>query len=239
MLSILTRQFLFKKNEIWFYKDAPVEHAAYTSYCYVIGKPPSKPDSTLNEFTTIIDLTGPEERLFNAINDTFRYHIRKAEALDLEYVHISKPSTEECFKVIQKFNAFAERKEILPMNKKRIFALQAMNHLYITKILQNNKTIATHVYLHDNERILLMHTFHDEPLQLTTLDGYANKYLHWKDILLFKEKGFKLYDFGGIDQKKLPGISNFKLSFGGKIESVNSYIKVSPFLKLLYKLLKK
>jgi lipid II:glycine glycyltransferase (peptidoglycan interpeptide bridge formation enzyme) len=65
-----------------------------------------------------------------------------------------------------------------------------------------------------------------------------NKYLHWKDILLFKQMNLLEYDFGGIDLERVPGISQFKLSFGGRIETVNNYIRIKPFLKPIFKFYK-
>lgn len=47
--------------------------------------------------------------------------------------------------------------------------------------------------------------------------GRANKYLHWQDILYFKEKGMKSYDWGGCgEEEAVANISSFKRKFGGK-----------------------
>jgi len=40
--------------------------------------------------------------------------------------------------------------------------------------------------------------------------------LQWEAIKLAKAKGYKYYDFFGIDEKKWPGITRFKKGFGGK-----------------------
>jgi lipid II:glycine glycyltransferase (peptidoglycan interpeptide bridge formation enzyme) len=40
--------------------------------------------------------------------------------------------------------------------------------------------------------------------------------LRWKVILAAKEKGYKEYDFWGINEKKWPGLTYFKKGFGGK-----------------------
>lgn len=241
MLSILTHQFpllKFKKKEIWFYKGEPINEGSYTTYCYVQREFNLEFNNELKEFTTVLDLTQNENELFNSINTTFKYHIRKAQNKNFQFTSISNPSIAECEELIHLFKLFALEKKIIPMNKRKIFALRKSNNIVITKIKEKNIDIATHVYLHDNERIHLMNTFHNLNYSNNQIRGYANKYLHWKDILLFKEMDFKVYDFGGINLETVPGISQFKLSYGGKIEEANSFIRVSPSIKWLFKLFK-
>jgi len=65
------------------------------------------------------------------------------------------------------------------------------------------------------------------------LVGRANKYLTVKNILHFKEEGYKTFDFGGYakdtSDESLKGINNYKLLFGGTVvESVKLF-----FLQLL------
>lgn len=239
MLSILTHQFLlFKKKEIWFYNGESINEADYTTYCYVQNNFNLQFDSELKEFTTTLDLTQNENDLFNSINTTFKYHIRKAQKQNFQFISTSNPSVDDCKKLIKLFKEFAAEKKIISMNKRRIFALQQSNNILITTIKQENTYIVTHVYLYDKNRIVLMHTFHNLNYLDHQIRGYANKYLHWKDILLFKEMNLKIYDFGGIDLEKVPGISHFKLSYGGKTEEVNSYTRIAPAFKLFFKLYK-
>ncbi|MCX6721039.1 MAG: peptidoglycan bridge formation glycyltransferase FemA/FemB family protein [Candidatus Staskawiczbacteria bacterium] len=40
--------------------------------------------------------------------------------------------------------------------------------------------------------------------------------LYWEIILEAKKRGFKEFDFWGIDEKKWPGVTTFKKSFGGR-----------------------
>ena len=68
--------------------------------------------------------------------------------------------------------------------------------------------------------------------------SYANKLLHWIEIKDFKGRQFELFDWGGINPENLPGITRFKLSFGGTSEKCYSYIKISPLFKLFFKLYK-
>jgi lipid II:glycine glycyltransferase (peptidoglycan interpeptide bridge formation enzyme) len=239
MLEVVTHRFLFfTKKEIWFYSGEPIMEGTYTTFCYVTGKFDRKFEQELKEFTTTIDLSKSQEELLNSINTTFKYHIRKGKKLNFTHSFSFNPSIEECEKLIISFNQFAKFKNILPINKRRVYALQKTKNIAFTKISKENTDLVTHVYIRDKERVLLMHTFHNIDYNQKQMRGYANKFLHWKDILSFKEMGIKTYDFGGINMEKVPGISSFKLSYGGEIQPVNSYIKVAPIIKPIFKLYK-
>lgn len=43
--------------------------------------------------------------------------------------------------------------------------------------------------------------------------------LHWQIMKMGKTEGYKYYDLNGIDEKKWPGVTRFKIGFGGKIEN--------------------
>jgi lipid II:glycine glycyltransferase (peptidoglycan interpeptide bridge formation enzyme) len=52
----------------------------------------------------------------------------------------------------------------------------------------------------------------------------ASYLIQWEAILDAKIKGFKFYDFWGVDEKKWPGITRFKTGFGGKeVEYVGAW----------------
>jgi lipid II:glycine glycyltransferase (peptidoglycan interpeptide bridge formation enzyme) len=40
--------------------------------------------------------------------------------------------------------------------------------------------------------------------------------LQWEEIRLVKKQGYRFYDFWGIDEKKWPGVTRFKMGFGGE-----------------------
>jgi lipid II:glycine glycyltransferase (peptidoglycan interpeptide bridge formation enzyme) len=50
--------------------------------------------------------------------------------------------------------------------------------------------------------------------------GRANRCLCWKDMISFKNSGFRVYDFGGLPQdeadQELQQIGSFKRGFGGR-----------------------
>jgi len=45
----------------------------------------------------------------------------------------------------------------------------------------------------------------------------APHFMHWELMKRYKKYKFSIYDFWGIDVKKWPGVTRFKLSFGGQV----------------------
>ena len=58
-----------------------------------------------------------------------------------------------------------------------------------------------------------------------SLVGRANRWLHWRDMLCFRQAGVQYYDWGGVfEDESTPertGINHFKRMFGG--QPVQSY----------------
>jgi lipid II:glycine glycyltransferase (peptidoglycan interpeptide bridge formation enzyme) len=77
----------------------------------------------------------------------------------------------------------------------------------------------------------------DEQFDKRTL-GMANKLLKINAIIHFKEINFETFDYGGIvlntENKSLKGITEYKMSFGGKVVTNVSYL--SPIYFMLLKI---
>ena len=241
MLEITTHNFLFfTRKEFWFYDGEKITEGTYNTFS--AAKKINEGNITyLQKYqTTQIDLSKTEEDLFKAIHPTFRYDIRTAEKQNFKYISFDQPTNNDCKMLIESYNSFARSKNLKSYNRRWITALKKAGKLYFTKILLGNIILITHVYVFDNETILLSNSFHNPEFTNDRIRSEANKLLHWKDVLLFKSRNFKTYDFGGINPEKLPGVSKFKLNFGGEVTERYRYIKTSPlFLKFvtLYKTL--
>jgi len=90
-----------------------------------------------------------------------------------------------------------------------------------------------HLYIYDNERLTLLYssTLITNDHALYQIVAKANKLLHFKDIELAKEKGFDIYDFGGIsfENEEVAGIDKFKIGFSKNIEKSKNFIKGNTF----------
>ncbi len=59
----------------------------------------------------------------------------------------------------------------------------------------------------------------------------SDRLLHWESMLLFKKMGYRWYDLGGVNEKKWPGITNFKRGVGG-----HEFVYVGNFKTVPHKL---
>jgi lipid II:glycine glycyltransferase (peptidoglycan interpeptide bridge formation enzyme) len=82
-----------------------------------------------------------------------------------------------------------------------------------------------HAYVTSGTTARLQHSgsyFRNKENDYRALVGRANRWLHWRTMLRFKEMGMERYDWGGLfEDESVPeraGINNFKRSFGGQQE---------------------
>lgn len=203
------------KKEIWFakkiynyfdnillteYKQSFIKHVLFKN----------------EEFTTLwIDLEQSLDAIKKNFNKNYKNEINKAIRLNI-YGEIE--TNNENFLIL--FNKFAKRKKLSLLNKKMFSYYEP--YLVITKAVLNQKSLVMHAYLVDEDIkiVRLLYSANSFESEDAKIIGYANKYLHFYDMKFFKEKGFKIYDFGGINlhstDKEILGINRFKKGFGGK-----------------------
>lgn len=78
------------------------------------------------------------------------------------------------------------------------------------------------------------------PDELRREAGHISRWLCWQDIQYYKEKGYRVYDWGGISKHgELSGIDEFKKSFGGTLAIVHdAFVCWRPLTPLIRKLWK-
>ena len=162
--------------------------------------------------TLILDLTKSEEEILQAMHQKTRYNIRLAEKKGVKIVEAGADRFEEFWQLLTStgdrddFNLHGRGyyQAMLKMDKSFVKLLFAE---YQGKPLAGNLVIFfgdTATYIHggssnDNREVMA---------------PYA---MQWHTIKLAKQAGFKYYDFHGIDETKWPGVTRFKMGFGGQI----------------------
>jgi hypothetical protein len=177
--------------------------------------------------TLLIDLSKDEETLFSELKKDFRRQIRKAENKDnLKAEFDSTPSHKNIIEFTEYANEFRKLKGLPPISVKQLIELADINALTISYIKdENDNILCCSSIISDDFRA---RAFYTASLRLKAstskernLIGGANLYLHWSELIYFKNKGSRIYDFGGIsqdkDNKELQNINRFKLYFGGSI----------------------
>ena len=239
MFAIITRNIpFFKRQEIWFYDNSDIKLHGNNLFIHALAMPKNSDVINIHKvYTTSIDLLQPLENIKTNLKTKLRGYINKGERTNFEHkiLDVSDQSVRE--NIFENYNHFASQKNISLLNKQTLRAYCQSGKMLVMQVWFENKPLLTHVYLHDNSRASLLYSYHLS--NLDTYDGQfrslANRYLHWLDLIYFKNNNFKTYDLGGISKDPNP-LSDFKTSFGGVIEEQFGYVIPTGIFKLISKL---
>ncbi|MEM5788462.1 MAG: hypothetical protein AAGU11_14205, partial [Syntrophobacteraceae bacterium] len=195
---IIWRRLGIQFAEIWFDEPLPEVDLAYLMQR---AEPPN--GVAFREFRTmLLDLTHSVDRLFAACTKDTRNEIRRAEGEGVQsetFVTIDGNAIKlfSCF-----YNRFAAGKGISRLRSRDLVLYRAAGMLDLSCCRDSSgAAIVWHTHLVAGARARLLHSsslFREtEDHRRRNFIGRANRYLHWQDILRFKELGLIHYDLGG------------------------------------------
>lgn len=176
-------------------------------------------------FYTIVNaLDIPEQEMLKGFTSTVRNEIRRSER---ENVQCGLMDSLDEFRRFH--NDFAVAKGTYLADEGLLEGYK--DKLVITCATLEGKLLAAHAYLCDRDAGTVRLLFSSNVRLREGMDanfiGRANKYLHFKDMMRFKENGYRVYDFGGFaldtNEKQRQGINAFKQSFGGQMVQHTDY----------------
>jgi len=186
--------------------------------------------------TLLLDLGISEEELLKRMHQKTRYNIRLAEKKGVEIIEGD----------INDFDGFWELMKLT--GKRDAFRLHGKQHYYdllkygkenikIFFAKYNDKYIATAMFSSWGDKVTYLHGASDNSFR----NVMAPYLLQWNVIKTAKRKGYIYYDFFGVDEKKWPGVTRFKLGFGGRVESYAGTFDYvcRPLLYLVYNITRK
>src|SRR6266704_1731469 len=145
-----------------------------------------------------------------------------ADGLGMEFI-VDPESRLDEFRAF--FDAFARQKSLAPADPRWLIAACKARQLALASASRNGETLVWHAYVMSGTTARLQHSgsyFRNKENDYRALVGRANRWLHWRTLLRFKEMGMERYDWGGLfEDESAPeraGINNFKRSFGGRQE---------------------
>jgi Acetyltransferase (GNAT) domain len=177
-----------------------------------------------NFHTVHLDLAHDSETLFSQFSKTCRYNIRRAERANVQYVHWP-PERQPVTEFVSLFNRFAAGKGRPPLGTARLEALAEARLLDITNANSEGEPLVWHANLCTGGRARMLHSAslfrESDDSRYRKFLGRANRFLHWQDVLRYKDAGLRIFDLGGWysgneDREKLD-INKFKAEFGGRI----------------------
>ena len=240
MFTIITRKIpLLSRQDIWFYNNQPLELKGNNLFYHAFSLPRNQNIVELNTvYTTSINLDKTQDKIKSTFKKKLRGYINKGARTNFKYhiLDISKLYIQN--ELLEYYMLFAQEKNLEPINKEWFYSACNSGYMTVSQIYFEDKPLITHIYLHDKERSRLQFSFHLPIVKSYNgqFQSLANRYLHWLDIIYFKENSFKIYDFGGIPVNSMASLREFKLSFGGIIEEQYNFIIPNGFYAIIYNL---
>ncbi len=162
--------------------------------------------------TSVLNIDQSEQEILALMHPKTRYNIRLAEKRGVKIREASGERDINDF--LRLIRQTAEREKFKPHSDDYYRRLSKLNSAFFRFYLAEykNKTIAAYFVIFFGKTVSYIHgasTRQDK-------EAMAPHLLHWEIIKRAKEEGFKFYDFWGVDETKWPGMTRFKMSFGGK-----------------------
>ncbi|MFZ4631741.1 MAG: lipid II:glycine glycyltransferase FemX [Patescibacteria group bacterium] len=188
--------------------------------------------------TLMIDLSLSEEEILSAMHQKTRYNIRLAEKKGVEIISSEKNSEADFLEFWRLMDITSER-DAFRLHSKEHYKnlLKSDDNIKLFFASYQGKNIATGLFCFYNNRVTYMHGASDNE----TRNLMAPYLLQFEVIKRAKKEGYKNYDFYGIDENKWPGVTRFKLGFGGFIkEYPGTYdLILRPIIYNLYEFLRR
>jgi len=208
-------------GEVWYDEQPPLQ-SGVDIIQYRQRAMPIAPDRDIPFLSLVTDLALEENAIMDKFGKDCRYKIRRAESRDgLRVEFISAPEGKlDAFADF--FDGFAGQKSVAPCDRQWLAAACKAGQLTLSSVSHNGVSLVWHAHVLSGTTAGLQYSgscFRNRDNDYRALVGRANRWLHWKDMLQFKQLGIERYDWGGLfDDESTPehaGINNFKRDFGG------------------------
>jgi hypothetical protein len=241
----ITKGFL-KIRHVMFINSPVRKRAADISFYHGVNNEKDQlPESILckvkirqQQNSLINDLTLEQDALWSCISKNFRYEIRRAEKEQVVFKFFKGREIENQNDLIELFkdtynNMFLNKGMSNKFNIKMVNKLIEDDSVMFTVAYYENRPWVFHAHIIDKEDARLLYSASElwKDKEASNLIGRMNKYLHWKEFLLFKQIGIKRFDWGGVFSIAEPnGIDAFKMSFGGNPISYENLISAESLI---------
>lgn len=227
---LLYRKGLFIIQDCWFDLCNPYPKCDLVRYYQMLEEPHNTRKIRKRFSTLFIDLQRSREEIYAEFSKETKYEIRRAERELWRVEFDDKPTMRQLVNYKSKFDTFAKNKRLKPLNLAKLLSYLREDNLFIGSVYnQQGILVSLHFYYKNGHtaRLLNSATFFD--IESKTSVGRANRFLHWQEMLHFKNSQYLRYDLGGIylgndKSDSRNGVNSFKRSFGGEIENSHNYI---------------
>lgn len=201
-VGFLLAEFAAREKKALFFR---IEPEAALPLARVIKVLPVQPQKTL-----FLDLSRSEEELSAALHQKTRYNIRLAEKKGVKIIAGGAGDLPEFWRLI---SLTGERDGFRPHGREHYQNMLQSGADFIKLFFARyeGKNIAAGLFGFWGGRATYLHGASDNEFR----NVMAPYLLQWTAIKAARAAGCRHYDFYGIDEKKWPGVTRFKLGFGG------------------------
>lgn len=178
--------------------------------------------------TIVLDLTKSEDELLSAMHHKTRYNINLAERKGI--VVREGGSIDDFWRLMQK----TSKRDQFSSYPKSYYE-KLLKFTTLTTAYHDDIPVASAMILMHEKNAYYLHGASDHAFR-HLMAPYA---LHWHIALNLKRLNFKLYDLWGIDAQRWPGVTRFKLGWGGRtVEYPGAFdLTTNSFWKTAYDML--
>lgn len=225
---IIIRGRLLSYGELWFDEEPPVDGGVDVLQFRI--RPTPVDGASCSRFLSLVnDLTQDEQTIMAAFGTTNRYQINRAANKDALAYEVIREPREALDEFCAFFDEFALQKGIERSYRRGLEAACDAHQLVLSAARREGQRLVWHAHIVCRHTAALLHSashFRTQDGAQRALVGRANRWLHWRDMLAFKEMGLKTYDWGGMfEDESVPGqasVNEFKRQFGGRPHSAYS-----------------
>ena len=213
-----------KYGDVW-YDEEPSRNCGVDIVRYHCRHAPVADARFVRFLSIVTDLSVAADAIAARFGKDCRYKIRRADTKDeltAEFILEPEARLEEFRRF---FDTFARQKGHAPCDAQWLRAACDARQLVLSTASRHGEALVWHAYVLTGESAWLQYTgscYRDRESDYRALVGRANRWLHWQDMLQFKELGVTRYDWGGLfEDESAPdraGINEFKRSFGGQAD---------------------
>ncbi|MDP2736163.1 MAG: peptidoglycan bridge formation glycyltransferase FemA/FemB family protein [bacterium] len=195
------------EESVMFLRFEPVYEFQTASFNFPISKTIDvQPNKTL-----ILDLTKSENEILQGMHQKTRYNIRLAEKKGVKIVEAGAERFEEFWQLLV---TTGDRDEFNPHGRSYYQAMLKTDSSFVKLLFAEyrGKPLAGNLVVFFGDTATYIHGGSSNENR----EAMAPYAMQWQTIKLAKQAGYKYYDWHGIDEIKWPGVTRFKMGFGGQ-----------------------
>lgn len=148
-------------------------------------------------YTLFLSLQDHPKHLFANMSHTTRNEIRRAQTDGFRYEFTSIPTTSEAERFFDFYDSFARSENLKPVvARRRVLGFLSQGVLDLSRVcFPDGRDLVWHAYLRSGQYASLLYSaslFRRETSSMAACIGRANRFLHWSDILRFRDEGFAI-----------------------------------------------